>query len=259
MITESSSIKVCHPQGALTASAACSVFQELHQHQTALTMGSLVVMHGPGVMLDLWAEVGSVALPLAWVVAGGWMEDSWAPAQGKPLCLKGKQCCKGRELGAMWLYWSWICPKRVSFGWGQSIFAQQRFCHTGSADGRSAQICCDPCELHKLIQKMFYTETFINSLLHQYSSFLSCRSYKGKSNETSQIWMQKILKSRRFNLIFLLHIFGTLIIPPPALQAFIYLRKIILLITRLQLHFHCLELFFFFNSSCYTCVTCKVS
>lgn len=48
--------------------------------------------------------------------------------------------------------------------------------------------------------------------------------------------------------------------PLPTLQEFNYLRKIILLITRLQVYFHCWELFFFFfYSSHYTCMTCFVT
>lgn len=63
---------------------------------------------------------------------------------------------------------------------------------------------------------LFCKWTFMNSLVHQHSSFLGNRSYRKQFDETSQIWRQKILKSGRFNLIFLLHIFGTFIIPPPS-------------------------------------------
>lgn len=58
--------------------------------------------------------------------------------------------------------------------------------------------------------------TFMKSLVHQHCSCLGNGSYRKQFDETSQIWRQKILKSGRFNWIFLLHIFGTFIIPPPS-------------------------------------------
>lgn len=64
-------------------------------------------------------------------------------------------------------------------------------------------------------KQSFCKWTFMNSLVHQHSSFLANGSYRKQFDETSQIWRQKIPKSGRFNWIFLLHIFGTFIIPPP--------------------------------------------
>lgn len=75
-------------------------------------------------------------------------------------------------------------------------------------------------QIPQIDQNCIFANKYLNSLMHQHSFFIGSKSYKEKSNETSQIWRQKILKSARFNLIFLLYIFEALIILPPSRHLF---------------------------------------
>lgn len=62
----------------------------------------------------------------------------------------------------------------------------------------------------------------MNSLLYWHSLFLGNRHYKKEKSLMKQARPEGILKSGQFNLIFLLHTFGALIIPPPSRNLFTY-------------------------------------